>query len=521
MEINVQKSTILRPAQETPKQRLPNSDLDLVAPSNYNPLVFFYRRPNYSSPNFFDAGLLKEALKKILVPFHPVAGRLPSDESGRTNILCNGEGVLFVEAETSCIIDDFGDFAEGSKLLPLLPTFDDTKDNSSYPLMMTQVTRFKCGGVCLATRFHHILADGASTYHFVNSWAEMTRGVPISIPPFFDRTVLDFGVPNSPRFHHTEYDPPPLMNTPTQNSESICTAILNLSLEQINILKEKSKENRGSTFEYTRLEVLAAHIWRCVCKAQGVVFLEAETSCAIDDLGDFESSVKLMNLAPPVDSNEDISSYPLILVQVTHFLCAPYVGRWNFNTSFLDLVGFLVVAAHVWRCVCKARGLPVDQATKLHIPTNGRSKLLNPTIPLGYIGNVSFSSAPMALSGDIQSEPLNHAIERIHKAVKQMDDKYLNSSLAYLKQQPDLKALRREAHTYGCPNLLISKLIDMPVNGASFGWGGAVFSRTINDIWDGEVYILPGPAADGSLLVIIALQEVILRHFSSMLERKM
>lgn len=46
------------------------------------------------------------------------------------------------------------------------------------------------------------------------------------------------------------------------------------------------------------------------------MFLEAETSCAIDDLGDFESSVKLMNLAPPVDSNEDISSYPLILVQV-------------------------------------------------------------------------------------------------------------------------------------------------------------------------------------------------------------
>lgn len=52
------------------------------------------------------------------------------------------------------------------------------------------------------------------------------------------------------------------------------------------------------------------------CNEEGVVFLEAETSCAIDDLGDFESSVKLMNLALPVDSNEDISSYPLIQVQV-------------------------------------------------------------------------------------------------------------------------------------------------------------------------------------------------------------
>ncbi|KAK9213562.1 hypothetical protein WN943_002950 [Citrus x changshan-huyou] len=418
MEIHVQKSTMIRPAQETPKQRLRNSDLDLIAPSGYVPQVYFYRRPNYTSPNFFDAGLLKEALKKILVPFHPVAGRLPSDESGRTDILCNGVGVLFVEAETSCVIDDFGDFAEGSKLLPLLPAFDDTKDNSSYPLMMTQVTRFKCGGVCLATRFHHILADGASTYHFVNSWAEMTRGVPISIPPFFDRTVLDFGVPNSPRFHHIEYDPPPSMNTPTQNSESICTAILNLSFEQINILKEKSKENRGSTFEYTRLEVLAAHIWRCVCKA---------------------------------------------------------------------------------------RELSDDQASKLHFPTNGRSKL-NPPLPSGYFGNAVFTTALIALSGNILSEPLNYTVERIHKALKQMNDKYFKSALAYLKQQPDPTVLRRGAHTYKCPNFNIVYLANMPIYDANFGWGPPMFSRVVNTYVEGIAHIYPSPSNDGSLTVFINLE---------------
>ncbi|KAH9806334.1 Shikimate O-hydroxycinnamoyltransferase [Citrus sinensis] len=380
MEIHVQKSTIIRPAQETPKQRLRNSDLDLIAPSNYVPLVFFYRRPNYSSPNFFDAGLLKEALKKILVPFHPVAGRLPSDESGRTEILCNGEGVLFVEAETSCVIDDFGDFAEGSKLLPLLPTFDDTKDNSSYPLMMTQVTRFKCGGVCLATRFHHILADGASTYHFVNSWAEMTRGVPISIPPFFDRTVLDFG--------------------------------------QIKILKEKSKENRGSTFEYTRLEVLAAHIWRCVCKA---------------------------------------------------------------------------------------RELSDDQASKLHFPTNGRSKL-NPPLPSGYFGNVVFTTALIALSGNILSEPLNYTVERIHRALERMNDEYLKSALAYLRQQPDPTVLRRGAHTYKCPNFNIVYLANMPIYDANFGWGPPMFSRLVNTYFEGVAHIYPSPSNDGSLTVFINLE---------------
>lgn len=246
----------------------------------------------------------------------------------------------------------------------------------------------------------------------------MTRGVPISIPPFFDRTVLDFGVPNSPRFHHIEYDPPPSMNTPTQNSESICTAILNLSLEQIKILKEKSKENRGSTFEYTRLEVLAAHIWRCVCKA---------------------------------------------------------------------------------------RELSDDQASKLHFPTNGRSKL-NPPLPSGYFGNVVFTTALIALSGNILSEPLNYTVERIHRALKRMNDDYLKSAIAYLRQQPDPTVLRRGAHTYKCPNFNIVYLANMPIYDANFGWGPPMFSRLVNTYFEGVAHIYPSPSNDGSLTVFINLE---------------
>lgn len=73
------------------------------------------------------------------MPFYPVAGRLQKDENGKIEILCNGEGVLFLEAETSCGIDDFGDFSQGSKLLTLVPTVGDTKDISSHPLLMAQV----------------------------------------------------------------------------------------------------------------------------------------------------------------------------------------------------------------------------------------------------------------------------------------------------------------------------------------------------------------------------------------------
>ncbi|KAJ4709558.1 Hydroxycinnamoyl-CoA shikimate/quinate hydroxycinnamoyl transferase, partial [Melia azedarach] len=137
MRSKVKKARIIRPAEETPKHCLRISDLDLMVRAVHASNVFFYRRPNDSS-NFFDVDLLKESLSKVLVPFYPMAGRLGRDENGRIQIQCNGEGALFQEAESSCAIDDFGDFTDISKLKDFVPTVDTTKHISSYPILMTQ-----------------------------------------------------------------------------------------------------------------------------------------------------------------------------------------------------------------------------------------------------------------------------------------------------------------------------------------------------------------------------------------------
>lgn len=69
----------------------------------------------------------------------PMAGRFGRDENGRIVINCNGEGVLFLEAETSCVIDDLGDFESTLKLLKLVPEVEHTEDITSYPLLVIQV----------------------------------------------------------------------------------------------------------------------------------------------------------------------------------------------------------------------------------------------------------------------------------------------------------------------------------------------------------------------------------------------
>ncbi|KAJ4710278.1 Hydroxycinnamoyl-CoA shikimate/quinate hydroxycinnamoyl transferase [Melia azedarach] len=415
MTTNVKESTIIRPAQETPKHCLRLSDLDLLVRAVHTSSVFFYR-PNDSS-NFFDVGLLKESLSKVLVPFYPMAGRFGRDENGRIQIQCNGEGVLFKEAESSCSIDDFGDFTDISKIIDFVPTVDTTKDISSYPILLIQVTHFKCGGVGIGVGLYHTLADAVSKFNFMKSWAEVTRGLPIIISPCFDPTLLSVGVPSSPKFDHIEYQPFPSMKTPSQNPGPISPAILKLSLDQINTLKEIATKDPGSTNKHTR---------------------------------------------------------------------------------------FVIIAAHIWRCMCKARGLPGDQASRLHIPTNGRSRL-NPPLPPGFIGNVLFGATSIALSGNIISEPFISTIERIHKAIKRMDDEYVKSALAYLKQFPDPKAFKRSDHTFKCPNLLISNLSLMPIYDADFGWGRPMYVRPLHRS-DGTVQIFPTPSNDGSLFVITYLE---------------
>ncbi|KAL6953326.1 shikimate O-hydroxycinnamoyltransferase [Sarracenia purpurea var. burkii] len=273
MRIEVRDSTMVRPAEETPTRRLWNSNVDLVMANYHTPSVYFYRPTG--SHNFFDAGVMKEALSRALVPFYPMAGRLAKDEYGRIEIDCNGEGALFVEAETEASIDDFGDFAPTLELRRLIPAVDYSKGISTDPLLVLQVTYFKCGSISLGVGIQHHVADGTSSLHFINAWSDMARGLNLTIPPFIDRTLLRARDPPQPAFHHIEYEPPPTMKSPPKSikPDSIPEAsvsIFKLTRDQLNALKAKSKED-GSTINYTSYEMFAGHVWCCVCKARGLL----------------------------------------------------------------------------------------------------------------------------------------------------------------------------------------------------------------------------------------------------------
>ncbi|KAB2026644.1 hypothetical protein ES319_D06G234900v1 [Gossypium barbadense] len=258
MEISIKESTMVRPAEEhTPKGSIWNSNLDLLISRYHVSTVYFYK-PNGCS-DFFDTGRVKEGLSKVLVPFYPIAGRLGYDENGRLEIICNDEGVPFVEAETSSVLEDL--VGNGK------PNYYTLRVGLDQRLCV--VTKFKCGGVCLGVGFQHTLGDGTSAIHFINSWADTARGVSPAIAPFIDRTLLRARVRPMPKFHHIEYEPSPPLKAVESDLKPSTVSTFKLTVDQLNALKAKAAANSSGT-KYSSYNILAAHIWRCVSKAMGL-----------------------------------------------------------------------------------------------------------------------------------------------------------------------------------------------------------------------------------------------------------
>ncbi|CAH8386367.1 unnamed protein product [Eruca vesicaria subsp. sativa] len=270
MKIQVKQATIVKPAEETPMHSLWLSNLDLIQVRFHMGILYFYNPCSSSSlPN---TQSLIDALSKVLVLFYPAAGRLQKDKNGRLEVRCNGEGVLLVEAETDFTIQDVGLLTQGLDLSQLAPTLPYSGDISSLPLLLFQVTYFKCGAICIGSLIHHTFGDAGSIVCFVEAWSRTARGLPVKLTPFFDRTILRAQDPPSPVFPHTEYHPPPCHNPPVTslvyraNPDSDSGVVsLKLTRHQLGALRAKAEiadHKLISTYE-----LLVAHVWRCACFA--------------------------------------------------------------------------------------------------------------------------------------------------------------------------------------------------------------------------------------------------------------
>ncbi|KAF9606110.1 hypothetical protein IFM89_023133 [Coptis chinensis] len=100
-------------------------------------------------------------------------GRLRRSESGRPFIKCNDCGARFIEAKCDMSMNEFLELNDCSLQNRLVYNQVIGPELTLSPLVMIQITGFKCGGMSVGLRWAHILGDAFSATEFMNAWGQV------------------------------------------------------------------------------------------------------------------------------------------------------------------------------------------------------------------------------------------------------------------------------------------------------------------------------------------------------------
>ncbi|KAK4380521.1 hypothetical protein RND71_002383 [Anisodus tanguticus] len=254
----ISKETCIKPCTPTPDKlrHYSLSYLDQIVPSIFMPLVYFYP----ASDRFFNterSDKIKLSLSKALTKFYPLAGRVVDN----LYVDCNDEGVPYVEVVVKCKLADIISDPIPNELNKFIPyELDDVKDFG----LVVQANFFECGGLAIGIGISHKLADAASCFMFVNTWAAIARRDDDTChSPLF-----------SPRFDSAMLFPPKDTSLIRDaclkiRRENIVTKRFMFSNSDISALRDEyadQKRMKGSVFDKigrcpSRILALSAFLW--------------------------------------------------------------------------------------------------------------------------------------------------------------------------------------------------------------------------------------------------------------------
>ncbi|EOA24073.1 hypothetical protein CARUB_v10017301mg [Capsella rubella] len=261
-------SELVPPVSETPKGFYYLSNLDQNIAIIVKTLYYYKSgsRTNQESYN-----VIKKSLSEVLVHYYPVAGRLTISPEGKIAVNCTGEGVVVVEAEANCGIETIKEAISENRmemLEKLVYDVPDARNILEIPPVVAQVTNLKCGGFVLGLGMSHNMFDGVAAMEFLNSWCETAKGLPLSLPPFLDRTILRPRNPPKIEFPHNEFDEIEDISETGKlyDEEKLVYKSFLFKPEMLDKLKTKATEddsnNKVSTFQ-----ALTGFLWKSRCEA--------------------------------------------------------------------------------------------------------------------------------------------------------------------------------------------------------------------------------------------------------------
>eukprot|EP00253_Pinus_taeda_P026140 PITA_26140 len=332
--VSTVSSSTVCPANPTQEKHCSLSPFDLqLAEANYIQYVLFFQHGFANNSHEVTIERLKSSLAEVLVYFYPFAGRLVDSPDGFLNIECNDEGAQFTEVVADATLDQILLHKSPRYIQELLFPLNHSicADGRSLPLLAVQVTQLK-DAVAIAFSMNHMVVDGYSAWHFINSWSEICRG--------------SLAIANSPSHHRFRAGICTSSTTTTnQNSKvylqsveaaqrlpplshDIQETVFCFSNDMITHLKNRinTHEKKTGTVIYSSFKALAIHIWVAITRARKLKSEEQTTlSLAVDCRG---------RLVPPLPKSYFGNAVHLVHMTTT-------VGELLNNSNIISTVNLL------------------------------------------------------------------------------------------------------------------------------------------------------------------------------------
>ena len=173
---------------------------------------------------------------------------------------------------------------------------------------------------------------------------------------------------------------------------------------------------------------------------------------------------------------------------------------------------YCAVTAHLWRCMCVARGLAPCSDTRLRVPANVRHRL-RPALPRSYFGNAIVRDLVVARVEDVLDRPLGFVAQAIKDAVDRVDDAYVRSVVDYLEVESEKGSQAARGQLMPESDLWVVSWLGMPMYDADFGWGTPRFVAPAQMFGSGTAYVTQRANKDDGIAVLFGLEPQYLQCF--------
>ncbi|CAN8287135.1 unnamed protein product [Cochlearia groenlandica] len=378
---------------------------------------------------------LKNSLSVTLSHFPPLAGRLSTSDDGHVFLSCNDAGADFVSAAAKSV--KICDVIGGIDVPDVVKEFFSYDRAVSYeghnrPILAVQVTELN-DGVFIGLSVNHAVTDGTSLWNFINTFAEVSRGVEI--------------VTRHPDF--------------TRESVLISQAVLKIPQGGPKVTFNDNEPLRERIFSFSKEQIQELKAF--VNKRRNLTVGNGETN---DKLNGKENGKLTEMLESLLRRNDAVS---------------------------VEISSFQSLCALLWRAITRARNLPSSKTTTFRMAVNCRHRL-SPKLDPEYFGNAIQSVPTFASASEVLSRDLRWTADQLNQSVAAHQDGRIRTVVADWEADPRCFPLGNFDGAF--VTMGSSPRFPMYDNDFGWGKPVAVRSGRSNK-FDGKISAFPGKEGNG------------------------